>query len=436
MALGENLAGLFTTNPVNKVGPTGQPLIGGSNTMDLLTRSAGGLLGREVRGRPEQLTAALSQIDPKAPDAKEQQLRILAQLGTPPQQMQAIQQLEQRGVTKAGKEQEQRFRASLITRNEALGENRDRSESITNASPEMLADIRKEILSEEREAALKNRGNKGRYAIGAAAGLSSAQVLTYSNLNDKQFADVVSAQESDDVMMKDAQGNLATYRVNKFSMVNVEDAKTGVNKWVTPESLNLLQAPKETRALNQASELSSALTKAGVTSFVDLTEQARTANRTLALNEEGRAILDQGILTGSVLAAPLNQVLLVAKAFGATGEAIDSAENAQAYIASRVVEIGNAIQMFGSGTALSDNDAKLAADAAAGKLEMTEANMRALMKLADRAARKKLEIHKQVYDSYAETATPASLAAFTVTPFSSGLNNTARAYIPKAGDEE
>jgi len=172
-----------------------------------------------------------------------------------------------------------------------------------------------------------------------------------------------------------------------------------------------------------------------VTSFVDLTEQARTANRTLALNEEGRAILDKGILTGSVLAAPLNEVLLVAKAFGATGEAIDNAENAQAYIASRVVEIGNAIQMFGSGTALSDNDAKLAADAAAGKLEMTEANMRALMKLADRAARKKLEIHKQVYDSYAETATPASLAAFTVTPFSPELNNTARSYIPKAGAE-
>jgi Zn-dependent protease with chaperone function len=92
--------------------------------------------------------------------------------------------------------------------------------------------------------------------------------------------------------------------------------------------------------------------------------------------------------------------------------------------------------MFGSGTALSDNDAKLAADAAAGKLEMTEANMRALMKLADRAARKKLEIHKQVYDSYAETATPASLSAFTVTPFSSGLNKTAQSYIPIAGAKE
>ena len=94
MALFNKLGGMFTDNPVNKVGPTGQPLMGGSNTMDLLTRSAGGLLGREVRGRPEQLTAALSQIDPKAPDAQEQQLTILSQLGTPQQQVMAAQKIK------------------------------------------------------------------------------------------------------------------------------------------------------------------------------------------------------------------------------------------------------------------------------------------------------------------------------------------------------
>ena len=74
MALFNRLGGMFTDNPVNRVGPTGQPLMGGSNITDLLTRSAGGLLGVDVRGRPEQLSAALSQIDPKAPDAQQQQL--------------------------------------------------------------------------------------------------------------------------------------------------------------------------------------------------------------------------------------------------------------------------------------------------------------------------------------------------------------------------
>ena len=45
MALFNRLGGMFTDNPVNRVGPTGQPLMGGSNITDLLTRSAGGLLG-------------------------------------------------------------------------------------------------------------------------------------------------------------------------------------------------------------------------------------------------------------------------------------------------------------------------------------------------------------------------------------------------------
>ena len=89
-----NISRLFENNPVNQVGPTGQPLIGGSTITDLGARSLGGLLGREVRGRPEQLTAALSQIDPKAPDAQQQQLAILAQLGTPQQQIMAAQKIK------------------------------------------------------------------------------------------------------------------------------------------------------------------------------------------------------------------------------------------------------------------------------------------------------------------------------------------------------
>jgi hypothetical protein len=89
-----NISRLFENNPVNQVGPTGQPLIGGSTITDLGARSLGGLLGREVRGRPEQLTAALAQIDPKAPDAEQQQLTILAQLGSPQQQVMAAQKIK------------------------------------------------------------------------------------------------------------------------------------------------------------------------------------------------------------------------------------------------------------------------------------------------------------------------------------------------------
>ena len=62
MALGDQLRGLFTNNPVQRVSAAGQPLLGGSETTNLLTRSLGGLLGRDVRTPEEKILAATAGI--------------------------------------------------------------------------------------------------------------------------------------------------------------------------------------------------------------------------------------------------------------------------------------------------------------------------------------------------------------------------------------
>ena len=88
------------------------------------------------------------------------------------------------------------------------------------------------------------------------------------------------------------------------------------------------------------------------------------------LNENGRELLapHEFDIVGGPLANLKGQALLLAQSFGASGSAIESAENVQAFMATRVREIGNQIQMFGSGTGLSDKDAALAAKAAAGEM--------------------------------------------------------------------
>ena len=411
---------------------------------NIFARNVGTLLGRDMRTPQEKLGALVAQ----GTQTPEQRMAIAAEYAKfdPIRGMQLMEaerraqkelalEKQENELERQKKERIQNFRTSLISRSNALGESEERASTIADAPVEMLSEIRKEILSDEREAALKNTGRKGRFAIGRAAGLSEEQIKQYSGLDDEQFSAVISAQEADDVMMKDSQGNLGVYRVNKFSMINIEDPETGVNKWIDPKKVGLLQAPKETKTLNQANELSAELTKAGVTSFVDLTEQARMANSTLATNQEGRKLLDEGVITGSILAAPVSELLLIAKALGAEGDSIENAENAQLFMATRVREIGNAIQMFGSGTGLSDKDAALAAAAAGAEMKMTAENIRELLRIGDEAARKKLAIHKQVYDNYAEEATTASLAAFKVEPFTSSsevsLNPTAASFIPK-----
>jgi hypothetical protein len=431
MALFNKLGGMFTDNPVNKVGPTGQPLIGGSNTMDLLTRSAGGLLGREVRGRPEQLTAALSQIDPRAPDAQEQQLRILAQLGTPPQQMQAMQQLEQRGVTKAGKEQEQRFRTSLITRNEALGENKDRSESITNASPEMLADIRKEILSEERAAVVKNSGKAGRNIIGGLAGLDKEEVKKLSGLSDDQFNDVISGLEADDKAFTDANGNVVVKRVLKnFGKVE-EIQEDGSTKWVTAESIDLLPAPALTKDVGRANQLSVELTKNGVKRFTKISDDAQTAYRTLSVNGDRLKTIDAGVLTGGNLADLTGQALItLAASVGVELDGTEDAQRAQLLIAQGVESVGALITLFGAGTGLSDADRKYAQMGAGSELELTVENIRELIKTANRKARDQIKLHETIYNNLKrDNASPASLSLYKVVP-DMGDDDLSQFYTP------
>lgn len=68
MALGDSLRGLFTNNPVNRVGPTGEPNIGGSNITDLIGRSVGGLLGRDMRTEAAKLTEGIQGIGQDDPD--------------------------------------------------------------------------------------------------------------------------------------------------------------------------------------------------------------------------------------------------------------------------------------------------------------------------------------------------------------------------------
>ena len=84
MALGDQLRGLFTNNPVQRVSAAGQPLLGGSETTNLLTRSLGGLLGLDVRTPQEKLQQELKLVkDPTSPEGMLKQAEIFSKLGDP-----------------------------------------------------------------------------------------------------------------------------------------------------------------------------------------------------------------------------------------------------------------------------------------------------------------------------------------------------------------
>ena len=339
---------------------------------------------------------------------------------------------EQQKTKVAEQTRDQNLRTSLAKRNKAIGGPEERNDSIANATGEMLVDIRKEIRAEEIAAIAKNEGKAGRIALGRQAGLTKEQVKQYSNLNDETFAKVLSGEEADSVAYQDAQGKVEIYRENKYGMIADTNAD-GVTTWIEPSDKNLVEAPTVTETYNNANDLTSQLTKQSVTEFSELTKQARQAVETLVLNEKGRELLasNEFDIVGGPLADLKSNLLLLAESFGATGSAIESTENIQAFMATRVREIGNQIQMFGAGTGLSDKDAALAAKAAAGEMGLTVENLKRLMEIGDEAAKRKIEVQKKVYDSYSKEGVGGqALITFKVdTAVPTQLSERAKKYI-------
>ncbi len=135
MALGDQLRGLFTNNPVNRVGPTGQPLMGGSNITDLLTRSAGGLLGVDMRSPEEKILAAQQGIDTTTPqgaiEAAKARLQFETDINARAQISNQIIQMQRQMAGDAQREKIEQERLANITKEE------QRVESIADA----LADL-------------------------------------------------------------------------------------------------------------------------------------------------------------------------------------------------------------------------------------------------------------------------------------------------------
>jgi len=391
------------------------------------SRQIGGALGMDMRTPQEKLTQALAQVDPQDPNAESVQLAALVKFGTPEQQLQATQRLKQieserqkKLVKDAEKQQISRFRQSLIGRSNALGGSEERANSILEAPPTLLGEIRKEILAEEQVAAVKNAGVNGRYAVGELAGLTRDQVKGYSNLTDEQFGEVMSGLEADDVAYKDtATGKVGVYRVNKYSMVATENPN-GTTKWVDPNKLNLVPAVKETKDVGRANELTTELAKEGVSNFTDVTNNARDAYRALKVNQDRLAILDANpdLPLGSKLSQlSIDAQLLLANSLGIETEGTESAEQAQLLIAQGVEAVGQAIKAFGAGTGLSDADRIFAQLGAGATAELTAGNIRQLIEAANMKAQEQIALHQSIYnDLKKEGASASSLAFYKAAP--------------------
>jgi hypothetical protein len=123
---------------------------------------------------------------------------------------------------------------------------------------------------------------------------------------------------------------------------------------------------------------------------------AEDAASILTINNEARALLDKGMITGAgaEFLVSLNQGL---KQLGMDFGYAEASANAQAYGAVLGNNVGRMIKQFGAGTGLSDADREYAAKIAAGTIKMDEKALRKILDINDKMARNVINAHNKKY---------------------------------------
>ncbi len=109
-----------------------QPALSSNPLVNTLVRSVGQARGMDMRTPQEQLTQALSQVDPNSPDAEAQQLAALVKFGTPAQQVQATQRLTALRKERETKEEKTDLVVNMVAKK--YGEREDVDDLIQLAS--------------------------------------------------------------------------------------------------------------------------------------------------------------------------------------------------------------------------------------------------------------------------------------------------------------
>jgi len=121
---------------------------------------------------------------------------------------------------------------------------------------------------------------------------------------------------------------------------------------------------------------------------------AQDAASILETNQIGRDLLKSGAITGTGanFFVGFNNAL---KQAGVDFGYADAAANSQAYAAAMGANVGRIIKQFGAGTGLSDADREYAAQMAGGRINLTEAALRKILDINDKAANRVIDLHNK-----------------------------------------
>ena len=359
-------------------------------------RSIGGALGMDMRTPQEKLTQELAKIDPSDPQKMAKMYGLMAQFGTPEQKIAATQKLQELAHQKAADQQQERYRESLITTADSIGMG-DLSAQITNASPEELRDLGKEIGKRQIQLAARGDDDKATEVLAQNAGITPTELKSTYGDELPQF------DEMEKILTIGDKGSTKAFvgddgKVRVYSVIGSKVLKDG--RWQQASELGLRPAPQQV----QTQELDGIYGKMpdSMKDLVNETvsntiKQGQEASDTLAENTRAQQLLDGGIFTG-LGADAIVEVARVGSFFGIDSPTL---QNTQAFALERFAKVADIIQAYGAGTGLSDADREFAL-AQAGQPTFEKATLERMLRIERQVAQFQLEKAREMIDKSVE----------------------------------
>jgi hypothetical protein len=321
---------------------------------------------------------------------------LMVQFGTPEQKIAATQKLQELAQQKASAQQQERYRQSLINTAESIGMG-DLTAQITNASPDELRDLGKEIGKRQIQLAARGDDDKATEILAQNAGITPKELeATYGD-------DLPQFEEMEKILTIGDKGSTKAFvaddgRVRIYSVLGSKVLKDG--KWQQASELGLRPAPQQVQTqeldgiFGKMPESMKELVNETVSNTI---KQGQEASDTLAENTRAQQLVADGIFTG-LGADAIVEIARVGSFFGIDSPTLD---NTQAFALERFAKVADIIQAYGAGTGLSDADREFAL-AQAGVPTFEKSTLERMLRIERQVAEFQLQKSREMIDKSVE----------------------------------
>jgi hypothetical protein len=322
------------------------PRMGGGGMAGMLTRSVGGLAGRDMRTGQEKITQGLSAIDPNDPQRMAKMYGLMIEHGEPEQKIAAMGKMQELAQKQQQQAQLTALRSSLKDRATALKLPDSYTQTIDNAGTEQLGKLAEDLRKLEFEDVGRTRRQPALDALGKAFGLDPKDIkgLDYEEIEKMG----TSGEGTESKRFEKQDGSIVQLPIRGGKVF-------ADGKWQTPVAAGVVEEdPNVSTVINRTETLGSKIDDTIASTFgddynemLDLKEQAIQNNRAMRL-------VDEGILAGRFSGIEKEVDMIVS---GLTGRPTKNAtQNTIELMRQRAGQVLANISALGAGSGVSNTD--------------------------------------------------------------------------------